>query len=225
MKPILFFLIRHAWEPQSLILLCSFSITASSQATRASGALSVGTGCLIRTKLCWHLILFVCLSSVFGSEPEQLTMSRWGVQQTWCHNRVTERYFKLALNDKKKQKQKMLSGLSGWGSVRPCIPALYQWPTKKQNPQVAVHHSAPGCRILPDQTWHLCLQELHSIISVCLCKYNSSFAWKHKLQEEQTWKYVAWAELVLLHLQAKIKNYQTCYLKYTYDPNSDFGTI
>lgn len=45
--------------------------------------------------------IWVCLfvlSSVFGSEPEQLTMSRWGVQQTWCRNSVTERYFKLTLN-------------------------------------------------------------------------------------------------------------------------------
>lgn len=54
MKPL--FLIRHAWEPQSLLF---FNYSQFPSGSSIWGAIS-WTGCLIRTKLCWHLILFVC---------------------------------------------------------------------------------------------------------------------------------------------------------------------
>lgn len=144
MKPIhFFFLIRHTWEPQSLILLCSFSITTNSRVTRAFGVLSVGTGCLIRTKLCWHLILFVCLF-VVGSKPEQLTMSRWGVQQTWCQEKcgltTTERQRGIC---NLHEMYEICCRGGQVGGVSSPVPAQHQWPTKKQNPKVAVHHSTP----------------------------------------------------------------------------------
>lgn len=58
-----------------------------------------------------------------------------------------------------------------------------------------------------------------TIFSICLCRFNSPFAWKHKLQEEQTWKYGAWAlvgPLVWWSKEPKKHDYTHVLVHFTY---------
>lgn len=163
-----------------LIFFCSFSVTASSRAAAASRLLSVWTGCLIRTKLCWHLIFFFPQTYipvpllVVRSKPEHLIMSAWGVKQTQCqencathvHNRALEGCF--FISQIVVCTWNLPSGRSG-EFPEIYLPDANEQKKKKEKEttktNVAVHHFPSGCRIQPDQTWHnkhLYLQELYS---------------------------------------------------------------
>lgn len=81
--------------------------------------------------------IWFCLLSVVRSKPEQLTMSRWGVQQTWCHERcgLSTTIFNLH------EMYEFCRRGGQVGGVSSTVPAWHQW--AKQNPKVVVHHPTP----------------------------------------------------------------------------------
>lgn len=162
-----------------LIFFCSFSVTASSRAAAASRLLSVWTGCLIRTKLCWHLIFFspnihpcpplgcqvkartphnVCMRCKTNIVPGKL-----------CYACPQQSFRGLFFLFHRLWSVLEICRQGGQGSFQKftCLTPMSKNKKEKETTKtnVAVHHFPSGCRIQPDQTWHnkhLYLQELYS---------------------------------------------------------------